>query len=198
MGRMANVRCAKRGLGESAAGQYATSSRQRAGEGQSGFDLGPRGSPVRRRCTGMRGDDVPAEDVLLEPELLEGGTDDRRGRLGRAGAGQLPFGCEGDPGDTGAAVAGGLADEQDRRVAPLVQIARQPFTEMRRFGVLVVGPANPSGGEPIYQRSQWTLSSSRRRRCDIRLDFAAHSLSSAGRPTVMQQAISTSSGNSSS
>jgi hypothetical protein len=59
----------------------------------------------------MGRDDVPADHVLLE--LGEDALDDRGGRFGRAGAGEQPLGGEGEAADTGPAIAGRLADEQD-------------------------------------------------------------------------------------
>ena len=63
--------------------------------------------------------EVPEQDVLFDSELRERPVDDRRRRLSRTGAGQLPLRGERDPGDAGAAVTGRLGDEQERGVVPL-------------------------------------------------------------------------------
>ena len=73
-----------------------------------------------------------------EAELGEHALDDRRRRLGRAPAGQLPLGGERDPRDPRAAVAGRLADEQERRLRPRLEIggrgARAGARRRRRPG----------------------------------------------------------------
>src|SRR5436309_575973 len=84
-------------------------------------DLGPGRPAVRGRRARMGRDDVPAEDVGPAPELVEGGTDDGRGRLGRAGPRQLALGGERDAADARSPVARRLAYEQDRR--PRVSVA---------------------------------------------------------------------------
>jgi hypothetical protein len=84
----------------------------------------------------MRRDDVPAERVELE--LRERALDDRRRRLGRPASGQLALGRERDPGDARAAIAGGLAHEQDACSAVLLEIALEPLPpEIRTFAVAV-------------------------------------------------------------
>src|SRR5437763_1577957 len=72
----------------------------------------------------MGRDDVPAERV--EAELGKRPPDDRRRRFGRARAAQLPFRCERDPGDTRAAVARGLAHEQELGLVVRPQVRLQP------------------------------------------------------------------------
>jgi hypothetical protein len=64
----------------------------------------------------MCGNDVPEQHRLHQPELGEHAVNDGRGRLCRAGAGQLPLGGEGDAGNAGAAVPGCLTDEENRSV----------------------------------------------------------------------------------
>src|SRR5439155_23939101 len=91
---------------------------------------------VRGGCPGMRWDDVPAERVELE--LRERALDDRRRRLGRPASGQLALGRERDPGDARAAIAGGLAHEQDACSAVLPEIALEPLPpEIRAIAVAV-------------------------------------------------------------
>ena len=87
-------------------------------------DLGAGRLPVRLRRARMRRDEVPEQDVVLEPELRERPLHDRRGRLRRPAAGQLALGGERNPRDARAAVAGRLADEQDPRPAPFAAGSR--------------------------------------------------------------------------
>src|SRR5207245_620050 len=112
---MADVRRAERGFRQAADCDHAAASGELTGEGEAGFDLLPGRPPVRGRHPGMRRDDVPAEDVGFEPELRERRADYRRGRLRRARTGELALGCERDAGDSRAAVACRLADEQEDR-----------------------------------------------------------------------------------
>jgi hypothetical protein len=63
----------------------------------------------------MRRDDVPEQHLLGEPEFCGDALHCRGGHLGRSCPGQLPLRGEGNPGDAGAAVAGRLADEEERR-----------------------------------------------------------------------------------
>jgi acylphosphatase len=88
----------------------------------------------------MRRDDVPEQDVVLEAELAEDAVHDRRRRLGGTTAGELPLGRERDSRDPGSAIAGRLADEQDRRPCAVSEVRGQPVAEERRVrsgGVLV-------------------------------------------------------------
>src|SRR5581483_8624131 len=104
--------------------------------------------------------DVPEQHVLLDAELREHAVDDRRRRLRRAVAGQLPLGGERDAADARAAVAGRLADEHDGRVTPGAQVRLEPLPAQPRAAVLVEGLADPGPGESVYQCSQRTTSSS--------------------------------------
>jgi hypothetical protein len=90
-------------------------------------------------------------------------VDDRGRRLGRRRARQLALGRERDAGDAGAAVAGGLADEQQRRFRPGIEVAVEALDEPL-VTVLIERVADPRSREPLYQRSQCTTSSSPRRR----------------------------------
>ena len=76
-----------------------------------------RGGRFELSVPGCVGTTFQSRTLVLEPELGEDAVDDRRAGLGRAGAGQLALGRERDPGDSRAAIARGLADEQERRVA---------------------------------------------------------------------------------
>ena len=106
-------------------------------------DLCARRRTIRGLRSRMGRDEVPEQDVVLGAELVEDAVDDRRGRLGRAAAGQLPLGRERDPGHPRAAIAGRLADEQNGRVPPRVEVRAEPLTPQRRVGVLVVRRADP-------------------------------------------------------
>lgn len=70
----------------------------------------------------MRGNDVPQQHRLLQPELGEHAVNDGRGGLRRAGAGQLPLGGERDARDAGTAVAGRLPDEKDRSMTARFEV----------------------------------------------------------------------------
>jgi hypothetical protein len=61
----------------------------------------------------MRRDDIPEQNLLLEPQLPEHPVHERRRHLRRAGPGELPLRREGDAGDAGTAITGGLADKQE-------------------------------------------------------------------------------------
>ena len=119
-------------------------------EGQALLDLRAGRPAVGRERSGMRGDDVPEQHVLLEPELGQHAVDDRRRRLRRARSGQLPFGRERQTGDAGAPVAGCLADEDDRSVSRALEVRRQPFSPHGGAAVLVEGVADPGGREPLH------------------------------------------------
>jgi len=77
----------------------------------------------------MGRDDVPQQDVVLDAELLEHAVDDRRRRLGRPGARELAFGRERDAADASAAIAGGLADEDDPSSAMLGEIGLEAVSQ---------------------------------------------------------------------
>src|SRR5438105_3063586 len=150
---MADVRCAGDLLGEPADGDDPPTGHERGEEAAGVVDLGPGRRPVRARRSGMRRHDVPEQHLLLEPELVQDAVDDRRGRLGRPRPGQLPLGGEGEAAEAGAAVAGRLADEEDRRLTPRVEVVREPQPAKRRVRVLVVGGADPRGGELVDEAS---------------------------------------------
>jgi hypothetical protein len=72
----------------------AASVHQLAREWEPGFDLGPRRRAIGISSSRVRRHDIPQQHVLLEAELREHAVHDRRGRLGRPGARQLPLGRE--------------------------------------------------------------------------------------------------------
>src|SRR4051794_23142517 len=112
MARMADVRGARHGLGETAHGEHEAASRQLLEEVPAGEDFGTRRGAVRTLGARMGGHDVPAERVAGDADLFERRTDNRRRRLRWPGARELPLGGEREAADAGAAVAGRLADEQ--------------------------------------------------------------------------------------
>src|SRR6185437_8971688 len=104
--------------------------------------------------------DVPQQHLVLDPELGEDAVDDRRARLGRPLPRELALGGEGEAADTRAAIARSLADQDDGRVAPGLEVGGEPFLAQTRAVVLVERLADPGRGESVYQRSQRTTSSS--------------------------------------
>jgi hypothetical protein len=109
-------------------------------------------TPVGRHRPGMGGDDIPAEG--LELELGEHALDDRGTRLGRPAAGELSLGRKRDAGDPGPAVPGGLADEQEARVASVFEVLGQSRATRRRssaFAVEVEGVPDPRRSQPGYE-----------------------------------------------
>jgi hypothetical protein len=116
---VADVRRTGHLLGDPADRDDAAPARDRVEEPSGSLHLDARRPPVGVRPTGlvwMRRDDVPEQDVAFNPELGKRGVDDRRGRLGRPVAGQLPLRGERDPADPGAAVPRCFADQNDRRI----------------------------------------------------------------------------------
>jgi hypothetical protein len=111
-----------------------------------------RGRAVRARVAWkvrMRRHHVPEQDIGVELELRERSVDDRRRRLGRAGAGELALRGERDPADARAAVAGRFADEQVPRVRPPRQVVPQPLAAELRVGVLVERRADAGARELV-------------------------------------------------
>jgi hypothetical protein len=105
---------------------------------------------IARLRSRMGRHDVPEKDVLLEFELTQDAVDDRGRRLGRAGSCQLTLGRERHARDARTAVARRFADEEQRRVRALLEVAGQPPSEegrARAFRVLVERAADPRGRE---------------------------------------------------
>src|SRR4051795_6654924 len=113
MGWMPDIPASGDGRGQAADGQDPAPGGQFGEERIAGGDLDPGRPPVRALRPRMRGDDVPAEGVQIESG--ERPLDDLRARLGRPLARELPLRGERDAGDSGAAVAGRLADKDQRR-----------------------------------------------------------------------------------
>ena len=130
---------------------------------------------------------------MLEVERYERSVHDRGAGLARARARELTLGRERNAGDARAAVSRRLPDEQERRGGALLDVAREPVRQPL-VAILVEGLADPRGGEALYQRSQWTTSSSLRLRCDIRLDARLELGSGRALPIVTPATTQTSSG----
>jgi len=145
--RVPDVRRSRDARGEPADGDDLPSSHQGDEKAMRLRDLGSRREAIRGRGPRMRRHDVPEQQVLLEPEVGEHTVDDRRGRLRGPRSGELPLGREGEAADAGAAIAGRLADEEERGAASALEVGAEPFASERRVGVLVVGGADPRGGE---------------------------------------------------
>jgi hypothetical protein len=119
---------------------------------------------VRCGLTGtmrMRGDDVPEQDVLLDPELAEHAVDDRRRRLGGPRSGQLALRGEGNATDARAAVAGRLADEQKPSPGLTREIVGETLPQARGKRVLVERGSDPRRGQPLYEGRSGQLCASR-------------------------------------
>ena len=93
---VANIGAAERGVRNPADGQDAAARGELVGEEAPVGDLTPGRGAVRGLGAGMRRDDVPEENVLVDAEVGEYAMDDRRGRLGRSAAGEEPLGRERD------------------------------------------------------------------------------------------------------
>jgi hypothetical protein len=122
---VADVGRARHLLGDPPDRDDTAAARDRFEEPRGSLHLDARRPPVRIRPAGlvrMGRYDVPQEDVGLDPELGERAVDDRRGRLGRALAGQLPLGGERDPRDARTQVTGGFPDQDDGGVATFFEV----------------------------------------------------------------------------
>src|SRR5512132_2124521 len=108
--------------------------------------FGAGGASVRARLARsvrMSGHDVPEQDLVLEVEVAERPVDDRRSRLGGASPGKLAFRRERDAADARPPVAGGLADEEERRRSLPLDIGGETPSTSVRLGVLVERGADP-------------------------------------------------------
>jgi hypothetical protein len=160
---MAHVGSVERRLRDPPDREHHAPTGELAGERHAGLDLAARRRAIRGCGAGVRRHDVPEEHGICQLERVEHAVDDRGRRLGRRRARQLALGRERDAGDAGAAVAGGLADEQQRRFRPGIEVAVEALDEPL-VTVLIERVADPRSREPLYQRSQCTTSSSPRRR----------------------------------
>jgi hypothetical protein len=120
-------------------------------------DLAARRSAIRRLGARMGRHDVPEQHLVAQAELGEDAVDDRGRRLRRARARQLPLGGERDARDAGAAIAGRLADEEERRRRVLLQVRAQPTAADVRAVALAVeveGLADRGVGEAVDERAR--------------------------------------------
>jgi hypothetical protein len=147
---MADVRRACDLLGEPSDGKQAPAARQLVEEGQGCPNFLRGGTAIRLPRPGVGRNDVPAERI--ETELSERPPDDRRGRLSRPGARELPLRRERDPGDARAAPTGGLADQEQLSLCvPLEIRAQASSSELGAVAlpVEVVRRADARGAEPV-------------------------------------------------
>ena len=112
--------------------------------------LRPGRPAVRRRRPGMGRHDVPEQDVVLDPSSRRTRCTIVARRLCRPAAGQLAFRGERHAADPRAAVAGGLADEHDARVARSSRYSAQPLAAQLGASVLVVRRSDACAREPLY------------------------------------------------
>jgi len=149
---MADVRRAKRSLGQSADGDDPSPLREMASKHDTALDLGGSRRAIRRVAARMGRHHVPEQDAFLEPELGENALHHGRGRLCRAGTGQLALRRERDPGHPRATVAGRLADEKQLRRRSVLQVCPEPLSQKRRadaVAVLVERFADAGGGKAL-------------------------------------------------
>ena len=137
MRRVTDARHAERALGDPPDGDDTPTPCQSSHEPTPGLDLVRGRETVRRRGAWMRRHDVPEEDGDRQTQLCQNALHDRRRRLRRTRAGELPLRGERDPRDAGAAVARRLADEQELRLAPRLEVGDQPLASQSGFPVLV-------------------------------------------------------------
>ena len=151
---MPDSRDSERTLRDAADRNDRTVPREDPGERSARTDLGRRRPAVRRRAAGMRRHDVPEQHVFLESELEQRAVDDRRGRLGRPLARELPLRRERDARHARASVPGRLPHEQDASVGALVEVGGKPFAKKggaRPLRVLVERSPDPRRSEPVHE-----------------------------------------------
>ena len=150
---MSHVRGVEGGLCDSSDREDAAPARELVRERETGLDLGSCRRAIPCGGSGVRRDDVPEKDFLIEAELGEDAVHNRRRRLARCVAGELTLGGERDPGYACAAVAGGLTEEQDGCVRAGLEVALEALREAV-VAILVERVADSRRGESVYQRSQ--------------------------------------------
>ncbi len=147
------ARRARRGRRRSPAGRSASSSAKTRPAATS-----PRvGGAVRRRRAGMGRNDVPEEDASARPSSAS----TRCTIVAVASAGPSPVSCRSDvngiPEMRAPAEARRLADEQERRLRPRLEIGREPVASTRsappRHGRSSSVAPDPGGDEPVDERS---------------------------------------------
>lgn len=151
---MAYVLPAESGVRDPADGDHVAILRKLRGEVHTPVDLGSGGWTIRGDRAGVRGNHVPEEHVILEPELAQHAVHDRRRRLRGTGAGELTLRREGDPRHPRAPVAGGFADHEDPRISMRLEIGAEALAQERRprsVGVLVERAPDPRCGELVHE-----------------------------------------------
>ena len=150
MRRVAQVRAAQHAVCQAAHRKGTAAAREGVEERAAVLDLHPRRPPIGIRVFGpmwMGRDDVPEQNVLLEPEIGENAVHDRRGCLGGPGARQLPLGRERDAAEPGSAISRGLTDEEERCRPARLEVCCEPAAQQLRLRVLVERLADTRGGE---------------------------------------------------
>jgi hypothetical protein len=130
--RVPDVRRAGRRLREPADRDDAATVGEPLEEAPARMDLSTCRPAVSALGARMGRDDVPAQDIVLELQLAQHRAHDRRGRLGRPGAGQLPLGRERQAADAGATVTRCLADEQEDSLGVRFEVRLQPTPQQVR------------------------------------------------------------------
>ena len=154
MAWMADIRGSERSRRDPADGNHLFVFCQLNCEWEARFDLRFRRPAVAVLGARMRRDDVPEEDA--DAGLCQRPVDNRGRRFCRPDAAELALGRERDARDARASVARRLADEQDRRVRVLVEVAPEALTQQRRavpFPVEVPCRADAGAGEPVDERA---------------------------------------------
>jgi acylphosphatase len=147
---------------DAADGEYAPAPGKLTEEAAARLDLGPGRAPVRARATGqvrVSRHGVPEENLLLELELGENAVKDRRRGFAGPAPGELALRGEGNSAHARPAVAGRLADEEDRCVPALCQVAEQAVPQKRRacsVPVEVEGRSDPNLPEGLYEPAGWS------------------------------------------
>ena len=149
---MPDIRSSGGASREPADGDQAAALRELLEEGPRGEDLEPGRTPVRRLRPRVGGHDVPAQGVQLE--FGEDPLHDRGRRLRRSAAAELTLRGEGQTGDPGTAIAGGLTHEKERSAGMIFQIGPKPAApglRARSVTVEVERRADARGREAPYE-----------------------------------------------
>jgi hypothetical protein len=104
------------------------------------------------RAVRMSRDDVPEQDVVLEPELGKGAVHNRRGRLCWTSPRELMLGGERHAAYPRSSIARRLPHEQVTRRFPRAQVLGEPPASELRAGVLVEGRADLRVGELLDEQ----------------------------------------------
>jgi len=149
---MPDIRSSGGASREPADGDQAAALRELLEEGPRGEDLEPGRTPVRRLRPRVGRHGVPAQGVQLE--LGEDPLHDRGRRLRRPAAAELTLRGEGQTGDPGTAIAGGLTHEKERSAGMIFQIGPKPAApglRARSVTVEVERRADARGREAPYE-----------------------------------------------